>query len=230
MGCKINTFHSPKIPNKFSTKKPTLSNTCSSIHSKLRPQKVTFSYIQNQQESGKSSTTTTQTQSPKSNVYNVKFMTLGGCKLGISRYPEFEYDARGGSGTGSGTKVYNNDLDREEVSVCFDLDNLYIPPLTNATTKFLGLPLPPFLKIDIVPEQFQGKIDLESGKTILTSEESNGTMKSGRGERLDKDGRCRLVGVATVDPIDDLFMNTFLSLPTECLANMKAVISLFDSP
>ncbi|KAK6926294.1 hypothetical protein RJ641_008013 [Dillenia turbinata] len=255
MGCKINTFHSPKIPNNFSTKKPILSNTCSSIHSKLKPQKVTFSYIQNKQESHNSSTTTTQIQSPKSNVYNVKFKTLGGCKLGISRYPDFEYNAQGGSGTGFGTKVYNNDLNREEVSVCFDLEKLYIPPLTSATTRFLGLPLPPFLKIDIVPELFQGKIDHESGKvelefqakfwfsassiykapplmveTILTSEVSNGTMRSGRGERLDKDGRCRLVGVATVNPIDDFFMNTFLSLPTECLANMNAVISFSDSP
>lgn len=61
-------------------------------------------------------------------------------------------------------------------------------------------------------------------KTILTSEESKGSMRSGRGERLDKEGRCRLVGVATVDPIDDWFMNTFLGLPTECLAILNAVI------
>jgi len=36
--------------------------------------------------------------------------------------------------------------------------------LTSGTTKFLGLPLPPFLKIDIVPELFQGTIDQDSGK------------------------------------------------------------------
>lgn len=63
-------------------------------------------------------------------------------------------------------------------------------------------------------------------KTVLSSEESKGEIRSGRGERLDKEGKCRLVGVAIVDPIDDLFMNTFLGLPTECLANLNAVISL----
>lgn len=66
-------------------------------------------------------------------------------------------------------------------------------------------------------------------KTVLTSEESKGTIRSGRGKRLDKEGKCSLVGVATVDPIDDFLMNTFLGLPTECLANLNAVISLSNS-
>lgn len=43
---------------------------------------------------------------------------------------------------------------------------------------------------------------------------------------MDGEGRCRLVGVAVVDPIDDLFMNTFLSLPTECIAYLSATISI----
>ncbi|KAK4385039.1 Calcium-dependent protein kinase [Sesamum angolense] len=164
-----------------------------------------------------STATIKQPQIPESDVYNVKFQTLGACKLGISRYPDFEYNAEGGSA---------------------------------ATTKFLGLPLPPFLKIEIVPENFHGKINQESGKvdlkfrakfcfsvgsvykapallveTVLTSEESKGKMRGGRGDRLGKDGVCRLVGVATVEPINDLFMDTFLSLPTECLANLNAIIS-----
>lgn len=66
-------------------------------------------------------------------------------------------------------------------------------------------------------------------KTVLTSEESNGTIRSGRGKRLDKEGKCGLVGVATVNPIDDFLMNTFLGLPTECLANLNAVISISNS-
>lgn len=66
-------------------------------------------------------------------------------------------------------------------------------------------------------------------KTVLTSEETNGTMRRGRGKRLDKEGKCRLVGVATVDPIDDIFMNSFLGLPTECLAELNAVISISSS-
>ncbi|KAF5765055.1 hypothetical protein HanPI659440_Chr15g0599341 [Helianthus annuus] len=54
-----------------------------------------------------------------------------------------------------------------ETLVDFVVTTLYIPPLTTATTKFLGLPLPPFLKIAIVPEIFRGIINLESGKVWL---------------------------------------------------------------
>lgn len=66
-------------------------------------------------------------------------------------------------------------------------------------------------------------------ETVLTSEESYGTMRSGKGERLDENGKCRLVGVATVNPIDDFLMNSFLGLPTECLADLNAIISLTAS-
>lgn len=96
-------------------------------------------------------------------VYSVEFKTLEACKLGISRYPNFEYDARGGWGAGTAkrnTKTDSNDA----VSVCFDLETLYIPPLTSTTTRFLRLPLPPFLRINIVPQLFQGSICQESGK------------------------------------------------------------------
>ncbi|KAL2527211.1 hypothetical protein Adt_12265 [Abeliophyllum distichum] len=191
-------------------------------------------------------TTLTETKVPKSDAYSVKFKTLGGCKLGISRYPDFEYDAQGGTGTGTGTKIMD-----AEISVDFDMKTLYIPPLSTATTKFLGLPLPPFLRIDIVPEFLGGSINQESGQvdlkfmakfwfsmgsvykapplmveTVLTSEESDGKIRRGRGERLNKEGRCSLVGVAKVEPINDFFMDSFLGLPTECLANLNATISI----
>ncbi|XP_050225081.2 uncharacterized protein LOC126674642 [Mercurialis annua] len=187
---------------------------------------------------------------PKADVYTVNFKTLGACKLGISRYPDFQYNAQGGTGTGIATRIKKSN----EISVSFDVKTLYIPPLTSATTKFLGLPMPPLLKIDIAPELFQGTIDTDSGKvdlefmaqfwfsvgsiykappllvkTVLTSDESNGVIRSGRGERLDGEGKCRLVGVATVQPIDDLFINTFLGLPTECLADLNAFVSFSES-
>lgn len=63
-------------------------------------------------------------------------------------------------------------------------------------------------------------------KTVLTSEESTGSIRRGKGERMNAEGKCRLVGVATVDRIDDFYMNSFLSLPSECLADLNAVISL----
>jgi len=68
-------------------------------------------------------------------------------------------------GTGVGAKVTeNNNPANNDLPVSFDLETLYIPPLTSSTTKFLGFPLPPFLKIDIVPEAFHGSINQESGK------------------------------------------------------------------
>ncbi|XP_041006576.1 uncharacterized protein LOC121251386 isoform X2 [Juglans microcarpa x Juglans regia] len=246
MACKIINSSNPPVVCRFS----------SSIKPKVGSKTTTLSSSSNSQEQREvvSSTAATKTQVLKSNAYGVKFKTLGACKLGISRYPDFEYDAEGGIGTGSGSKVLDSDPLNNEISVSFDIKTLYIPPLTGATTRFLGLPLPPFLKIDIVPELFQGSIYPESGKvdlefmakfwfsvgsiyrappllvkTVLTSEESNGTIRTGRGKRLDKEGNCRLVGVATVHPIDDFLMNTFLGLPTECLANLNAVISLSNS-
>lgn len=88
------------------------------------------------------------------------FKTFEACKLGISRYPDFVYNAKGGSGTGTGKRIESS----EEIAVDFDLEKLYIPPLTSATAKFLGLPLPPFLKIDVVPELLRGYVSQETGK------------------------------------------------------------------
>ncbi|KAL8141503.1 hypothetical protein V2J09_014535 [Rumex salicifolius] len=197
-----------------------------------------------------------QTQLPKTSTktYNkVEFKTLEGCKLGISRYPYFEYNAEGGNGKGIATPL--EDLTKDEILVYFDPKEVYIPPMSSKTTRFLGLPLPPFLKIEIVPELFKGSIHKQSGKvdlefkakfwfsvgslyrapalvvaTVLTSEESRGETKGGSGRRLDSDGSCRLVGVARVEPIDDVFINTFLQLPTECIAVMSALISFSDQP
>ncbi|CAA7391837.1 unnamed protein product [Spirodela intermedia] len=182
-------------------------------------------------------------------AYSVDFRTLAGCKLGISRYPDFDYDASGGTGTAAAAE------EGEEILVTFDAGSLYIPPLMTATTRFLGLPLPPFLKIEIVPENFQGIINRETGQvdldfrarfwfsvgriyrappllveTRLTSEESKGSMRGGRGRRLDGGGACTLVGVATVAPVDDFLMDSFLRLPTECIAQLNARISISATP
>ncbi|XP_075495480.1 uncharacterized protein LOC142532848 [Primulina tabacum] len=210
----------------------------------------------NQQQKAVSTISVNETEISNIDVINVKLKTLGGCKLGISRYPDFEYDAQGGSGTGKATvPVSNNSNDRlsGEVFVDFDVNTLYIPAVSTATTKFLRLPLPPFLNIHIVPEILSGKINTESGQvdlrlkakfyfsvgsiyraaplvvdTVLTSEEATGDIRGGRGARLNEQGFCALVGVARVDPIGDLFMDSFLSLPSECLAYLQATISFVN--
>ena len=99
MWCKRNSSN-PPVLCKFPTKEP-----------KLWPKTITFSSSSNNKKQELISTTAvTQVQVPESNGYNVKFKTLGGCKLGISRYSNFGYDAEGGIGTGSGTKVSDSEL------------------------------------------------------------------------------------------------------------------------
>ncbi|XP_020205552.1 uncharacterized protein LOC109790749 [Cajanus cajan] len=154
MSCKINSL-SPPFPCKLCTKK-----------SKFRRRRSTifFSFSSEKQEN----TISTSIEPSTTESYTVSFKTEKGCKLGISRYPDFEYDAEGGIGTGVGAKVTENSTEND-LPVSFDLETLYIPPLTSSTTKFLGLPLPPFLKIDIVPQAFQGSINQESGKLYLVA-------------------------------------------------------------
>jgi len=89
---------------------------------------------------------------------SVEFRTREGCGLGIARYPDFAYDAQGGRGAGAGSGEGGTLL------VDFDVASLYIPPMSGATTRFLGLPLPPFLKIDILPEALGGTIDRATGQ------------------------------------------------------------------
>lgn len=230
----------PHILSKISTNKlQKASCFFSSIHPRFKTHKINSSI------SSQNQTKVAQ----ETDTYTVKFKTLSNCRLGISWYPDFEYNAEGGIGTGSVQKMVDDDF-----SINFDLETLYIPSLTSATTKFLGLPLPPFLRIDIVPEVFKGIINKNSGKvdlefkakflfsigslykapplmvnTLLTSDESKGNMRRGKGEKMNSEGDCRLVGVALVDPIDDFLLNSFLSLPTECLASMGATIT-FSTP
>lgn len=149
MNCKIN-FSSPLIPCKFHTKKKNLIRRKTIIFS-------SFSSSEKQQQQ-------ISTNTIDDKAYTINFKTKKACKLGISRYPDFEYDAEGGRGNGYGSKITQNNQDNNELVVLFDVETLYIPSLTSSTTKFLGFPLPPFLKIDIVPESFQGSINQESGK------------------------------------------------------------------
>jgi hypothetical protein len=102
-------------------------------------------------------------QEAQAGTFSVEFRTRDGCRLGISRYPDFAYNAQGGRGVGV---VASSGEDSGTVLVEFDVSSLYIPAMSGATTKFLGLPLPPFLKIDILPEALRGNIDPTSGQVI----------------------------------------------------------------
>ncbi|KAM0946772.1 hypothetical protein DsansV1_C08g0079071 [Dioscorea sansibarensis] len=239
--------HSPKMSSQmnWTPKFPILSKLPSKTPSNSSPKLhfIISSKIQSKQEPSSSSIT----NKTISEQLKVKFQSLETCKLGISSYPYFQYNATGGMGTGTGSKQPTSD----DIQLSFDANTLYIPPLETSTTRFLGLPLPPFLKIVILPQLFHGTLNKQTGKvelqfkaefcfsvgtiykapplfveTTLTTEESKGEMKSGRGERMDGEGKCRLVGIATVEPVNDVFMNSFLGLPAECIADLNASISI----
>lgn len=104
---------------------------------------------------------------PDADTYSVEFLTRDGCRLGISRYPDFAYNAHGGRGVGAGRGASGTAEADGTVLVDFDVSSLYIPAMSSATTRFLGLPLPPFLKIDILPEALRGSIDRTTGQVTF---------------------------------------------------------------
>ena len=183
-------------------------------------------------------------------------------RLGIGRYPDFTYDATGGRATGSWEKT------GATYHVAFD--DIEIPALTSRTTTLFGaVPIPPPLKIEIRPEGLRGTVDAATGavdllfdaqfcftigplyaapplrvSTTLTTAESSGEIRRGRGDALaaggDGDaelrGLCRLVGVSGVPKVQirpetavmDLLFSGFLALPTEALADLTAEIVLCE--
>uniref|UniRef100_A0ACD5Z5T5 Uncharacterized protein n=1 Tax=Avena sativa TaxID=4498 RepID=A0ACD5Z5T5_AVESA len=257
-GINTSSWSLPALQKLANPKKPRSSGSGSrsgALPGLLHPRRsnkhaVTVSSTgQGEQQSASAPAVAAPQARPEAGTFIVEFLTRDGCRLGISRYPDFAYNAQGGRGVGAGRGA-SGSADAA-VLVDFDVETLYIPAMSGATTRFLGLPLPPFLKIDILPEVLRGSIDRTTGQvdlnfrsrfcfsvgsiyqapplfvdTTLTSEESSGAIRRGTGERLDGEGRCKLVGVAVLDPIDDVFMNTFLNLPTECIAYLSATISI----
>ena len=102
-------------------------------------------------------------------VYNnIRLKTLNGCELRISQH-RFLYNAEGGRGIGSCIKSLEHDDLKSQVPIRYDFDlkTVHIPPLTSTTCMLEGLvlvPLPPFVKVDVVPELIQGNIYKDSGK------------------------------------------------------------------
>lgn len=169
----------------------------------------------------------------------LQLITLRGCELAIGRYPRFRYDASGGGGP---AVVGPRDASGWE-PLAFDPANLEIPPLNSRTTRLLGLPLPPGLAIAIQPQQLQGRWHPQSGAVQLqfrsrfsftvgkiyrapdlivacelTTAQAQGRRHRASGCPLSPEGVLRLVGVATVEPTGDVWLDRFLSLPEEALA------------
>jgi hypothetical protein len=168
--------------------------------------------------------------------------TLDGCRLAIGRYPGFRYDGRGGGGAGWGQAGGG--------PLVFTGEELTIPALDHRTTRLLGMPLPPGLAITINARELQGCWSPDSGTIslrfdarfrfrigperaplyvapdlLVVCELSSGAVSGrrhrGEGRAMDDEGFTRLVGVATVPPSGDAWLDRFLGLPDEALAVLQ---------
>lgn len=172
----------------------------------------------------------------------LQLSTSAGCGLAIAGYPHFCYDARGGGGIGHLADVDN--CGRQ--ALVFDPAGLTIPPLCWRTTRVLGVPLPPGVTIRIEPEELAGHGEPATGRlelrfrarfrcsfaglyqppdllinTVLRTTTAQGLRHRASGQALGATGQALLVGVATVPPSGDSWLDRFLGLPDEALAMLQ---------
>ena len=175
----------------------------------------------------------------------MQLTSLEGCRLKIGSYPPFSYDASGGGGQGTLLPSKKNNI----LFLSFSSKTFSIPPLTSKTTKFLSLPLPPGLKIEMSMDKLEGKIDKSSGevclkfeskfifsigvmikfpalivKTSLQTGKAQGKLHQAKGIGLQKDGKTKLVGISIIPPTGNKILDTFLGLPNEALAELQCEI------
>ena len=175
----------------------------------------------------------------------MRLNSLQGCRLQIGLYPPFIYDAYGGGGKATLLPSNNSNI----LCISFSSNAFSIPPLNSRTTKFLSLPLPPGLKIEMSMDQLKGTIDKNSGevlfkfeskflfsirgiskfpelivKTSLTTGKVIGKLHEGEGVPLQKNGYVKLVGIALIPQTGNKVLDTFLGLHNEAIAELKCEI------
>tara|TARA_Y100001968_G_scaffold252138_1_gene237499 strand:+ start:31 stop:561 length:531 start_codon:yes stop_codon:yes gene_type:complete len=176
----------------------------------------------------------------------MQMKSLDGCRLTIGSYPPFIYNAYGGGGKATLLPSKTNNL----LNVSFSSKTFYIPPLTSRTTKFLSLPLPPGLKIEMSMNQLIGTIDKKSGEVLLKFESQflfsigaiikfpglivntllkTGKVKSplheGEGQVRQANGKTKLVGISIIPKTGHKILDAFLGLPNEALAELQCEIN-----
>ncbi len=169
----------------------------------------------------------------------MKLESLDDCKLVIGNYPPFKYNAIGGGG-----KARLNRSDKQEVfDVEFSKDDFYIPELNYKTTRILGVPIPPGIKIRMELDQLKGKYNSSTEemvlafesrfilslwqiftapdiiiKTDLTTNRVTSKLHDVTGKISTDKKETVLVGVAIVEPTGNKYLDLFLGLPSEALA------------
>ena len=171
--------------------------------------------------------------------------SLEGCQLFIGSYPPFDYDAKGGGGKGILLPSVKDNILR----LSFPSETFSIPPLNSKTTKFLSLPLPPGLKIEMSMVKLEGTIDKDSGevflkfeskfifsigsifkfpdllvKTCLNTGTVKGQLHEEKGCVIQQDGKTKIVGITTIPPTGNKILDIFLGLPNEALAILQCKI------
>jgi len=175
----------------------------------------------------------------------MQLKSLDGCRLKIGSYPPFFYNAYGGGGKATLLPSPRNSI----LFLKFSSKTFSIPALTSRTTKFLSLPLPPGLKIDMSLDTLEGTIDMNSGEvllkfeskfifsigpiiqfppllvqTTLTTGKVKGKSHEGKGLVLQKNGKAKLVGISRIPLTENKVLDTFLGLPNEALAELQCEI------
>ena len=175
----------------------------------------------------------------------MQLKSLEGCRLKIGSYPPFSYNAYGGGGKGTLIPSKKNNI----LYLRFSSKTFSIPPLTSETTKFLSLPLPPGLKIEMHMDKLEGTIDKNSGeilfkfeskfvfsianmikfpdlliKTTLTTGKVKGKLHEGKGIVLQENSKTKLVGICVIPKTRNKILDTFLGLPNEAIAELQCEI------
>ena len=165
--------------------------------------------------------------------------SLDKCCLRIGSYPSFDYDATSGGGP-----AFVHLKEQAKIKYLrFDSSTFLIPPLTCRNTRFLSLPIPPGLKIEMLMDKLEGTLDLTTGELLLDFESRfvfsifsifsfpnllvKTSLVTGKvsskyfeeeGMVINENGRIKLVGIAVVPPTGSQLLDIFLGLPNEALA------------
>lgn len=91
-------------------------------------------------------------------LLQVLMRTLADSELAVSVYPSFAYNSLGGGGLADAT------VEGGRVNISFNPTAVNIPPVDARTTKFLGVPMVPGLRIDVVPAKLEVRLSVSRGK------------------------------------------------------------------